>query len=132
MMYMLDTNIIVYAQNHRPKTVIEKLKKYPIEQLCLSAITLAELEYGVCNSSRPELNRLALMRFLARIEVVPFDGNAAREYGRIRFELKKKGTPIGGNDLLIGAHAKALGLTLITNNTKEFKRIKGLKIENWA
>ena len=93
---------------------------------------MAELEFGVCNSSRPEQNRLALMTFLSRIEVVPFGAEAAREYGSIRADLTRKGTLIGANDLLIAAHAKALGLTLVTNNTREFDRVEGLKVENWV
>lgn len=132
MKYMLDTNIIVYAKNNRPEIVLEKFQQYKPEELCVSAITLAELEYGVWNSSRPEQNRAALMLFLSGIQVLPFEGNAAREYGGIRADLKKKGIPIGANDLLIAAHAKAAGLTLVTNNTREFERVEGLKLENWV
>lgn len=132
MKYMLDTNIIIYARNNRPETVMRRIRKYRPEDLCLSAITLAELEYGVCNSSRPEQNRMALMLFLSNIEVVPFDANASREYGSIRHALKAKGEMIGSNDLLIAAHAKAIGATLITNNQKEFSRVKGLCIKNWT
>ena len=102
------------------------------EDYCISSITLAELEVGVYNSARPEQNQLALMTFLARIEVVPFDSEAAREYGIIRADLTRKGNLIGANDLLIAAHAKALDLTLVTNNTREFERVEGLKLENWV
>ena len=108
------------ARNNRP------------EDICISAITLAELEYGVYNSLRPEQNQLALMTFLSSIAVVPFDADAAREYGLIRADLKKKGTLIGANGLLIAAHARALGVTLVTNNTREFERVEGLMVENWA
>ena len=132
MNYMLDTNIIAYAKNNRPEKVLARFQQYKLEDLCISAITLAELEYGVCNSSKPEQNRLALMAFLSGIEIVPFDANAAREYGTIRHYLKIRGELIGANDLLIAAHAKSLGLVLITNNTKEFERVEGLKIENWV
>ena len=131
MKYMLDTNIIVYAKNNRPEIVLKKFRQYDPSELCISAITLAELEYGVCNSSNPAQNRLALMLFLSNIKVADFDGRASEEYGRIRYELKKKGSLIGGNDLLIAAHAKSLDLTLVTNNTKEFERVDGLKTENW-
>ncbi len=93
---------------------------------------MAELEYGVCHSSKPEQNRLALMAFLSGISVVPFDGSTAREYGLIRQELTQGGKLIGANDLLIAAHAKALGLTLVTNNTREFERVRGLNVEDWA
>ena len=132
MKYMLDTNIIIYAKNNRPEEVLQRFRQYEPEDLCVSAITMAELEYGICNSSKPGQNRLALLTFLSGIEVMPFDAGAAREYGKIRFELKQNGEMIGGNDLLIAAHAKALKLVLITNNAKEFERIKGLKTKNWV
>ena len=132
MKYMLDTNIIIYAVNNRPEAVMRRFRRYRPEDLFLSAITLAELEYGVCNSSRPDQNRMALMLFLSNIDIIPFDANASREYGSIRHELKTKGELIGSNDLLIAAHAKSLGMTLITNNQKEFARVKGLRIKNWT
>lgn len=132
MRFMLDTNIIAYAKNNRPETVLRRFMAYEPEDMCISSITLAELEYGVCNSSRPEQNRLALLAFLARIAVLPFDADAAREYGLIRADLTKKGALIGANDLLIAAHARSLGLTLITNNTREFDRVENLRVENWV
>ena len=132
MRYMLDTNIVAYAKNNRPEVVYERMSRFDPEDLCVSVITLAELEYGVFNSSNPERNQLALTLFLANIEVVPFDDDAAVEYGRIRTDLKRKGTPIGANDLMIAAHAKSLGVTLVTNNTREFERVEGLMLEDWA
>ena len=132
MRYMLDTNIVIYAKNNRPEEVLKKFKKYEPSDLCVSAITMAELEYGVFNSSKPKQNRLALLAFLSNIEIIPFDDKAAIEYGRIRYELKTKGQLIGANDLLIAAHAKSLGYTLITNNSKEFGKVKGLKTINWV
>ena len=132
MRYMLDTNIIIYAKNRGPDKVFNKFQEYGPGDLCISSITMAELEYGICISSKPDQNRAALFLFLSNIGIVPFDGNAAREYGMIRYDLKEKGVPIGANDLLIAAHAKSLGLTLISNNTREFERVKGLKLENWA
>ena len=132
MKYMLDTNIIAYARNNRPETVLQRFKQYNPEDLCVSAISMAELEFGVCYSSKPEQNRMALIAFLSNIAVIPFDANAAREYGPIRMDLKKRGIPIGGNDLLIAAHAKSMGLTLITNNCREFERVTGLDVENWV
>jgi len=130
--YMLDTNIVAYAKNNRPEVVYERMSRFDPEDLCVSVITLAELEYGVFNSSNPERNQLALTLFLANIEVVPFDDDAAVEYGRIRADLKRKGMPIGANDLMIAAHAKSLGVTLVTNNTREFERVEGLMLEDWA
>lgn len=132
MMYMLDTNIIAYIRNQRPETVIRHFSRYKPEDLCISAITMAELEYGVFRSSKPDQNRQALILLLSRIQILPFDARAAREYGRIRDDLTKKGLLIGANDLLIAAHACSLGITLITNNTREFERVEGLKIENWV
>ena len=132
MRYMLDTNIVAFAKNNRPEIVLGRMRRFDSGDLCVSVITLAELEYGVFNSSNPERNQLALTLFLANIEVVPFDDDAAVEYGRIRADLKRKGTPIGANDLMIAAHAKSLGATLVTNNTREFERIEGLMLEDWA
>ena len=132
MRFMLDTNIIAYAKNNRPESVLQHLTQYRPEDLCISAITMAELEFGVCNSSRPDQNRMALLLFLSRISVIPFDADAAREYGMIRADLTKKGTLIGANDLLIAAHARSLGLTLVTNNTREFDRVENLRVENWV
>ncbi|MBR2676426.1 MAG: type II toxin-antitoxin system VapC family toxin [Solobacterium sp.] len=129
---MLDTNIIVYAKNARPEIVLKRFQQYNPGDLCISAITMAELEYGVCNSSKPKQNRLALLTFLSNIEVIPFDMEAAKVYGQIRHDLKEKGELIGANDMLIAAHAKSLGFTLITNNTREFGRVEGLKLNNWA
>ena len=131
MRYMLDTNIIVYAKNARPEIVLKRFQQYNPGDLCISAITMAELEYGVFNSSKPKQNRLALLMFLSNIEVIPFDMDAAKVYGQIRHDLKEKGELIGANDLLIAAHAKSLGFTLITNNTREYGRVEGLKLNNW-
>ncbi len=132
MKYMLDTNIIAYAKNNRPESVLRRFMQCRPEDMCVSSIALAELEFGVHNSARPEQNQLALVTFLSRIAVLPFDVDAAMEYGVIRADLTKKGQLIGANDLLIAAHAKALGLTLVTNNTREFERVEGLKVENWV
>ena len=132
MRFMLDTNIIAYAKNNRPETVLKRLMQHSPEDYCISSITLAELEFGVYNSARPEQNQLALVTFLARIKVVPFDADTAREYGIIRADLTRKSTLIGANDLLIAAHARALDVTLVTNNTREFERVDGLKLENWV
>lgn len=132
MRYMLDTNIIACARNNRPESVLKRLMQHRPEDVCISAITLAELEYGVFNSARPGQNQLALMTFLAGITVMPFDAEAAGTYGVIRADLKRKGTPIGANALLIAAHARALNLTLVTNNTREFERVEGLKLEDWT
>ena len=130
--YMLDTNMIAYAKNRRPAVVLERLMQHDPSEICISSITMAELEYGVHNSSKPEQNRTALMMFLSGITILPFDSDASFEYGKIRYALKSKGILIGGNDLLIAAHAKSLGLALVTHNTREFSRVEGLSIEDWC
>ena len=132
MKYMLDTNIIAYAKNNRPEKVRSIFQNYDPEDLCISSITMAELEYGVYNSSNPAQNQMALILFLSGIAILPFDAEAAKEYGAIRALLKNSGTLIGANDMLIAAHAKALGLILVTNNAREFERVEGLRIENWV
>lgn len=132
MKYMLDTNIIIYLKNARSEKALERFLQHKPEEMCISAITMAELEYGVYKSSRPSQNQIALVTFLARIKIVPFDTNAAIEYGKIRANLSRKGKLIGANDLLIASTAKAKGLTLITNNMREFGRIEGLKTANWV
>lgn len=132
MTYMLDTNIVVYAIKNRPETVLQRLHEKQSTGLCISAITLAELRHGIEKSMNPEKNEVSLLRLLAILQVLPFDDFAAVEYGRICAYLQKAGTPIGPMDMLIAAHAKAAGLTIVTNNVREFARVPGLKIENWA
>ena len=132
MRYMLDTNICIYVIKHKPESVFRKLKKIKPEDVCISSITYAELAYGVEKSAQPERNRLALSMMLSSIEIVAFDDAAADEYGEIRAGLERKGTPIGSLDILIAAHARSLGCTLVTNNTKEFCRVEGLEIVNWV
>jgi tRNA(fMet)-specific endonuclease VapC len=102
------------------------------EGICISSIVLAELEYGVCFSRATEKSRRKLISFLPLVDVLPFDGAAAVSYGEIHASLRRKGTLIGIPDMLIAAHAKALGMTIVTNNVREFERVEGLKIENWA
>ena len=132
MRYMLDTNICIYVIKHKPESVFRKLKKIKPEDVCISSITYAELAYGVEKSAQPERNRLALSMMLSSIEIVAFDDAAADEYGEIRAGLEKEGTPIGSLDILIAAHARSLGCTLVTNNTKEFCRVEGLEVVNWV
>jgi len=132
MKYMLDTNICVYIIKKRPEAVFKTLHAKMNESLSISAITLAELQFGVANSSKPAQNAEALALFLALVSILPFDEAAAGEYGAIRTTLQRKGTPIGPLDQLIAAHAKATGSILVTNNTREFERVEGLELENWA
>ena len=132
MKYMLDTNICIYIIKHRPEEVIQKFMEHDPDDICISAITYAELVHGVEKSQAKEKNRVALMVLLSEIQIVPFDDLAAQIYGEIKADLQKKGTPIGLMDTLIAGHAKALNLTLVTNNTKEFARVEGLELEDWV
>ena len=132
MTYMLDTNICIYVIKNKPKEVLRRFQENMDRGLCVSSITLAELQYGVEKSAKPEKNRMALLQFLAFLEVLPFDDCAAVEYGRIRAYLHQAGTPIGTMDMLIAAHAVASSLTVVTNNIREFARVPGLRVENWV
>ncbi len=131
MEYLLDTNICIYIIKRRPEEIFNKFLTLSLGSVAISSITLAELDYGISKSGFPERNKEALEKFLTPIEVIEFGVEAAEQYGKIRFDLEKKGTPIGPLDLLIAAHAKSLNLTLVTNNEKEFTRISDLKVENW-
>lgn len=132
MKYMLDTNICIYVIKHKPDTVIRKFLSHDPEELCISAITYAELMHGVEKSIAVERNRIAMSLFLSPITIMQFDERAAEEYGRIKAELEKKGTPIGPMDTLIASHAKSRGLIIVTNNTREFNRVVGLTVEDWT
>ena len=132
MRYMLDTNICIYLIKHKPLQVFEKLQEHNPDEICISAVTYAELVHGVEKSKAVERNRLALTILLSNIEILDFDMNAAEEYGRIIADLEKKGTPIGPLDMMIAGHAKSLGYTIVTNNVGEFKRVEGLQYENWV
>jgi tRNA(fMet)-specific endonuclease VapC len=129
---MLDTNICIYMIKQKPRQVIEKLKSMNKADLCISSITYSELLYGAEKSSNIAKNLLALTMFLSNIEILPYDENASVDYGFIRSDLEKKGKPIGPLDMLIAAHAASLRMILVTNNEKEFERVKGLNIENWT
>jgi len=131
-MYILDTNICIYIIKRKFESIIEKIKENRLLGISISSITLAELEYGVANSIYPEKNSIALLEFLSEINVMQFDELAAKEYGIIRTDLKRRNCIIGPLDTLIAAHAKSLNSTLVTNNTREFSRVLGLKIENWV
>ncbi|MCQ2514811.1 MAG: type II toxin-antitoxin system VapC family toxin [Ruminococcus sp.] len=132
MRYMLDTNICIYAIKHKPKQVFQRLQEHETEEICISSVTYAELVHGVEKSKAVDKNRVALALLLSNIEIISFDTLAAEGYGKIRADLEKKGTPIGPLDMMIAGHAKSLDYTVVTNNTKEFERVIGLKLENWA
>jgi tRNA(fMet)-specific endonuclease VapC len=132
MKFLLDTNICIYIIKKKPPQVLKKFKTFKINDLGISSITLAELEFGVHLSSYPEKNQEALNEFLSPLEIVPFDDRAAISYGKIRAYLQQRGLKIGAMDMLIAAQAKSLSIPLVTNNLKEFKRIPGLLLENWV
>ena len=131
MRYMLDTDICIYVINARPAAVLEKFLAHETEGLGISAVTAGELHFGV-RKSGSRRNTLALEKFLAPLEIAEFGTGAARVYGELRSALEKKGTPIGALDTQIAAHALALGVTLVSNNLREFKRVPKLALENWA
>ena len=130
--YLLDTNICIYIIKKKPVRVFEKFKTLSPGSVAISSITFAEMEYGIHKSSKPEKNREALYQFLLPLDIIDFNAKAASEYGNIRAVLEKKGKPIGAMDLLIAAHARSLGITLVTNNVKEFKRVENLEIVDWV
>jgi len=132
MNYLLDTNICTYIINKKPSVVLKRVQSKQPGQIAISTITLAELEYGVARSRYPDRNRIALLEFLFPFMILDFDPEASVEYGQIRALLDAKGRPVGPMDLLLVAQAKSHNLILVTNNEKEFKRIDGLRIENWA
>ena len=132
MKYMMDTNICIYAIKNKSESVIRKILSQNPEDLCISVVTYAELMHGVEKSQAVEKNRIAMSLFLSAITVLDFDGEAAEAYGQIRAELERKGTPIDPMDLLIAGQARSQGLILVTNNTREFARVTGLRIEDWT
>ena len=132
MRYMLDTNICIYAIKHKPEQVFRRLQEHEPAEICISSITYAELVHGVEKSKAVDKNRVALALLLANIEIVSFDSLAAEHYGEIRADLEKSGIVIGPLDMMIAGHARALGYTVVTNNIKEFEKVKDLAIENWA
>jgi tRNA(fMet)-specific endonuclease VapC len=130
--YLLDTNICIYIRQKRPEAVLRRFQKLRPGEAALSVITYGELLYGAAKSQQ-RLAALERLRELVNLlPALPLPETAADAYGRIRAELESKGQMIGNNDLWIAAHAVAAGLTLVTNNEKEFRRVRGLKVRNWA
>jgi len=133
-MFLLDTNMCIFVIKKKYENVMEQLKKNRKKGLYVSSITLAELEFGIenANPGYKSRNRIALMEFLSIFEIKSFDENASKEYGILKKDLKDRNCLIGSLDMLIGAHAKSLGMTLVTNNIREFERIRDLKMEDWT
>jgi len=129
--FMLDTNIVIYVIKRRPIEVLETFNRHA-NQMCISSITFAELIHGAEKSARPEHNLRQVEDFVSRLEVLDYGRRAALHYGDIRADLERKGTPIGVNDLHIAGHARSEGMSLVTNNLREFERVEGLRLVNWV
>jgi tRNA(fMet)-specific endonuclease VapC len=130
--YMLDTDISSYVMKRSHEAVLRRLREVPVADVSIYAITKSELMYGVEVSPRRQQDQAALDAYLRYVEVLEYPGEAALHYGQIRAALKASGTVIGANDLFIAAHARCLGVTLVANNTSEFCRVPGLRVETWA
>jgi len=128
---MLDTNICIYIINSRPAIVLERFRLERLGDIVISSVTAAELAFGVAKSSSAR-NRQALEMFLSTLEILPFDESAIWHYGDLRTDLERRGQPIGTLDTMIAAHALTTNTILVTNNTREFERVPGLRLENWA
>ena len=131
-MFLLDTNICIYIIKNKPPQVLAKFEQIDPSFLGISIITLAELEYGAAKSSNPRKNYQIIEDFVRYLDIFDWDRQVSRIYGEIRADLRKKGTPIGLLDTQIAAHCLSLDRILVTNNVREFERVPGLKIENWA
>jgi tRNA(fMet)-specific endonuclease VapC len=130
--YLLDTNICIYIRQNRPEEVLRRFRKLRPGEAVLSVITYGELFYGATKSSRRAGALARLQELVNLLPAISLPETAAQSYGTIRAELESKGEMIGNNDLWIAAHAISAGLTLVTNNEKEFSRVRGLKVQNWA
>jgi len=130
--YLIDTHSCIYIINKRPIGIIHKFKQFAVGEIGVSTITVSELQYGVNKSKNRRLNKERVEEFLSPLVILPYDEIAASIYGDIRLQLEKCGESIGPLDLLIAAHALSRNLVLITNNEKEFKRVKNLKVKNWV
>ncbi len=131
-MYMLDTNICIYVLKNHSNKLRHKFKA--VKDLCISSVTYGELCFGIENGddSLRKARWEQLDVFTQQLYIAPWDEDAARHYGVIRARLKKQGSPIGNNDLLISAQARSMNAVLVTNNVREFKRVPDLSLENWT
>lgn len=132
MRFLLDTSICIYLINKKDAGLLRKIQTYRNDDIAISTISIAELEYGVSKSSKTHQNRLALATFLISFSALDFDQDAATEYGIIRTWLEANGKQVGPMDMLIAAQARLKGLILVTNNEKEFAQVPGLEVENWT
>ncbi len=130
--FMLDTAICSYVMKRSHDALLRRLQKVPLSDVCVSVVTKSELLYGVEVSPRRQQDEASLHAFLNYVEVLDFPDHASSHYAQIRAQLKKSGKMIGANDLFIAAHARSLGLALVTPNTQEFRRVHRLAIEDWT
>jgi tRNA(fMet)-specific endonuclease VapC len=131
-MYLIDTDICIYLIRNRDAGLRAKVESHAPYDISISAITIAELEYGVAKSARVGKNRMALRNFLSAFEIIPFDDRDAEQFGLIRAFLQRNGTPIGPYDLQIASQGLARGWPVVTNDENEYRRVPGLKVENWV
>ena len=131
-MFLLDTNICIYLIKGTDSVLRTRIEAHAPFELAISAVTVAELEYGVAKSTRVEQNRMALQNFLSAFEIISFDDKDAEQFGIIRAAVERRGQPIGPYDLQIAAQAITKGYTVVTNNEREFRRVSGLEVENWV
>lgn len=131
MRYLLDTNICIYLINERPQRVLARFRRHAVGEIGVSTVTVSELAWGVAKTGSPR-NRAALDAFLLPLEIASYDLAAALRYGEVRADLAKRGRPIGPLDTMIAAHALSLGATLVSNNLREFERVRDLVVENWV
>ncbi len=129
--YMLDTDISSYIIKKRDAVIAARLAKIPLNDICISVVTKAELLYGVAKSSNKRVNRLAVNEFLAFVRVLPWDDEAAEHYAEIRAALEVAGVAIGNLDTMIAAHARSCRLAVVTNNERHFRKVPGLRVDNW-
>jgi tRNA(fMet)-specific endonuclease VapC len=130
-LYLLDTDTCAFILRRSSPGLLDRIQSVPLTQQAISMVTLAELLYGVKVSNRKKENRAAVDALVLHLPVLEWSRGAAEHYAEIRSDLKKKGQLIGSNDLMIAAHARSLGATVVTNNVKDFRRVNGLKVENW-
>ena len=132
MIYMLDSNICIYIMKERPEQVVKKFQTLHAGDIAVSSVILSEMAFGAYNSQHCEKSLSLLKSFMVPISVLPYTEHVAYFYGEIRAYLQNKGSVIGQLDIMIAAHALSENATLVTNNTREFKRVKNLKLENWV
>ncbi len=130
--YLLDTDTCSYILKNKPLSVCNTFKSVGVDNIRLSSITVAELLYGVEKSQSQKINKKVVKEFVSLFQVLPWCEKSSEEYAMIRNDLEKRGEPIGSMDMMIAAHAKSSGLTLVTNNYKHFSKVENLKMVNWV